>query len=63
MADIMHLLRIRAAPERVYTALATPEGVRSWWTPEADLDLHVGGVGEFRFHGGDEDHARADRGA
>jgi len=28
VADIMHLLRIRAEPERVYTALATPEGIR-----------------------------------
>jgi len=54
VADIMHLLRIRAAPERVYTALATPEGIRSWWTPEADLDIHVGGFGEFRFHGGEK---------
>ena len=34
MADIMHLLRIRAAPERVYTALATPEGARSCGRPK-----------------------------
>ncbi len=53
MADIMHLLRIGADPRRLYSALATPEGVRDWWTSDADLDLHVGGTGEFRFYGGE----------
>jgi uncharacterized protein YndB with AHSA1/START domain len=52
MPDIMHLLKIKAAPERVYTALTTPEGIRSWWTREAELDQRVGGAGVFSFYGG-----------
>ncbi|MGH7745669.1 MAG: SRPBCC family protein [Gammaproteobacteria bacterium] len=52
MADILHLIKIRAPRERVYQALATVEGVRAWWTRDADLDAKVGGSGEFRFAGG-----------
>jgi uncharacterized protein YndB with AHSA1/START domain len=52
MPDIMHLIRIHAPPERVYQALTTVEGVRRWWTLDADLDSRVGGAGEFRFYEG-----------
>ena len=52
MPDILHLVTIDAAPERVFDALATADGVRSWWTRDADLDSHVGGTGEFRFYEG-----------
>ncbi|HUN29152.1 MAG TPA: SRPBCC domain-containing protein, partial [Alphaproteobacteria bacterium] len=54
MADIMHLVKIAAPPERVYEALTTPEGIRGWWTRDADLDAAVGGAGTFRFHGGSD---------
>jgi uncharacterized protein YndB with AHSA1/START domain len=50
--DILHLVRIQASPERVYDALTTPEGIRNWWTRDSDLDVRVGGEGEFRFYGG-----------
>jgi uncharacterized protein YndB with AHSA1/START domain len=49
MADIMHFIKIKAAPERVYQAISTSEGIRKWWTRDADLDGAVGGTGEFRF--------------
>jgi uncharacterized protein YndB with AHSA1/START domain len=49
MPDILHFLRIQAAPERVYQAITTAEGIRNWWTRDADLDGYVGGRGEFRF--------------
>jgi len=52
MADIRHLLKIEAAPEQVYAALTTAEGIRSWWTDNAALDEQVGGKGVFRFHYG-----------
>lgn len=52
MADIMHLITIEAPAPRVYEALTTAEGVRAWWTPDADLDSTVGGFGTFRFHEG-----------
>ena len=50
MPDILYLARIRASPDAVYRALATPEGVRNWWTRDATLDEHVGGTGEFAFY-------------
>ncbi len=50
MADIMHLLRINAQPERVYRALTTAHDVRNWWTRDCDLDEAVGGAGVFRFY-------------
>ncbi len=49
MPDIMHLVRIDAPPERVYQALTSAEGIRNWWTRDADLDNRIGGIGEFRF--------------
>jgi len=56
MPDIMHLLKINASPEQVYEALTTSEGIRNWWTRDADLDSMVGGTGEFRFgsYGGNQ---------
>ena len=52
MPDILHLLTIHASPERVYQALATAEGIRNWWTREAELDPKLGGTGEFQFYEG-----------
>jgi uncharacterized protein YndB with AHSA1/START domain len=49
MPDILHLVKIQASPERVYRALTTSEGIRNWWTRDADIDDAVGGIGEFRF--------------
>ena len=52
MPDILHRLTIHAPPERVFEALTTAEGIRNWWTRDADLDARIGGAGEFRFYGG-----------
>lgn len=52
MADILHLLKIDSPPEAVYRAIATAEGVRSWFSRDADLDSKVGGRGEIRFADG-----------
>src|SRR5271166_6239939 len=49
MPDLLHFVRIQAPPERVYQAVTTADGIRRWWTRDADLDTEVGGVGEFRF--------------
>lgn len=51
MPDIMHTLKIHASPDRVYQALATADGIRSWWTRDAVLDPKVGSAGEFGFYG------------
>ncbi len=52
MADILHLIKIHAPREKVYQTIATAEGIRNWWTRDADLDAKVGGSGEFRFAAG-----------
>ena len=51
MPEIMHLIKVRAAQDKVYQALATAEGIRNWWTRDAALDPKVGGAGEFSFYG------------
>jgi uncharacterized protein YndB with AHSA1/START domain len=52
MPDILHLIRIAAPPPLVYRALTTADGIRRWWTRDADLDEVRGGTGAFRFNGG-----------
>jgi len=51
MPEIMHLIKIRAAQDRVYQAVSTAEGIRNWWTRDTVLDPKVGGTGEFGFYG------------
>lgn len=53
MSDILHLLKIDSSPEAVYRAVAAADGVRSWFSRDADLDSSVGGRGEIRFAGGE----------
>jgi len=49
MVDLHHRVPITAAPEKVFTAIATQEGMRGWWTRDATLDSKVGGKAEFGF--------------
>jgi uncharacterized protein YndB with AHSA1/START domain len=51
MSEILHLIKIRAAQDKVYQAVSTAEGIRDWWTRDAALDSNVGGNGEFGFYG------------
>ena len=54
MAGIKHYLLIKASPEKVYIALTTTEGLKGWWTSEANAEEFVGGIAEFIF--GDQYH-------
>ncbi len=49
--ELMHLIKIRAAQDKVYQAVSTAEGIRNWWTRDAALDARPGGTGEFGFYG------------
>jgi uncharacterized protein YndB with AHSA1/START domain len=51
MPDIMHTLKIKTPPDRVYQAITTAEGIRNWWTRDASFDPAVGGLAEFGFYG------------
>ena len=50
MADILHKLSIGAPKERVYQALATREGLASWWTSTTEGDSTPGKTLTFRFN-------------
>ncbi len=49
MPDLTHQIPIKAAPEKVYAALTTEEGLRGWWTADSKADDRVGGKAEFGF--------------
>jgi len=47
--DILHRVGIKASLDKVYQALATPEGIAAWWTTETKVDKKGGGVMTTRF--------------
>ena len=49
--EILHLIKIRAAQDKVFQAVSTADDIRGWWTRDAVLDPRVGGTGEFGFYG------------
>lgn len=51
MKKIIHFVRIHAAPEKVYAALTTEEGLIGWWSTSAHVTPGVGGIIDFRFAG------------
>jgi len=51
MAEIVHEVNIKAPREKVFEAISTSEGVKSWWTDDALVEPKLGGKAEFGFHG------------
>ena len=49
MNHFQQSLVIEADPATVYAALATPEGLRGWWTQDCDVQTRVGATMHFRF--------------
>ncbi len=49
MVDIRHRIGITAPQQQVHEALATTEGVASWWTRDAQGDATEGGKLELYF--------------
>lgn len=49
MAEIKHFITIETTPDKVYSALTTQPGLRSWWTADTTTDSRVGGKAEFGF--------------
>ena len=50
---IRHRIGIRAPQERVHEAIATAEGVASWWTSKTTGDGREGGTMHLSFNGAD----------
>ena len=44
MADIAHLVRIRATPENVYPRVASTAGIAEWFTEASSADYREGGT-------------------
>jgi uncharacterized protein YndB with AHSA1/START domain len=49
MYDILHRVGIKASPRSVYHALATVDGLATWWTTTTSGESKVGSTLEFRF--------------
>jgi uncharacterized protein YndB with AHSA1/START domain len=49
MAEIRHQISIDVIPEKVYAALTSQAGLRSWWTADTIADDRVGGNVELGF--------------
>ncbi|MDH2415229.1 SRPBCC domain-containing protein [Nocardioides sp. CER19] len=50
MVDILHRVAVEGtAPEKVYDALTTIDGLAGWWTTDTTGDAAEGGVIAFRF--------------
>lgn len=50
MVDILHRVAVRStAPDGVYAALTTLDGLAGWWTEDTTGDVAPGGVIRFRF--------------
>ncbi len=50
MPHILHQIKISAPPERVFDAIATADGLRSWWTTDAIAEPIEGSIAEFGFN-------------
>jgi len=42
MADMSHQVYIDAPPDKVYQAISTQEGLKSWWTIDTEAEPRVG---------------------
>ncbi len=49
MPNIKHVLMIASTPAKVYDAVTTEAGIKSWWTTETIAKPEVGHINEQRF--------------
>jgi uncharacterized protein YndB with AHSA1/START domain len=49
MSEILTQFDVDAAPETVWEALTTEDGIRGWWTTQAEVPEGVGTVLALRF--------------
>jgi uncharacterized protein YndB with AHSA1/START domain len=50
MAEMHHEIQITTASDKVYQALTTQAGLRSWWTADSHAEPRVGSTAEFGFN-------------
>lgn len=49
MKKIIHHLQIKVAPEQVFDAIATGQGLSRWWSKVVEAEERVGGLVRFTF--------------
>ncbi len=49
MPDIYHDFPVVAAPEQIFQAISSPEGLNAWWTKESAGEPHVGALYQLWF--------------
>jgi len=50
MPNILHRVRIKAPPDKVYKALTEERGLAGWWTKNTKASPTVGAINQFRFN-------------
>ena len=58
MKTILHTVHIHAAPDEVYRAMTSAEGLGGWWTTTVHVDPGPGGVIRFTFQGDFHPHMK-----
>ncbi|MFC4907967.1 SRPBCC domain-containing protein [Actinomadura gamaensis] len=58
---IERTMELAHPPARVWSALATADGLAAWFAAEATLEPKPGGAGRLRFGNGFEQHLRVER--
>ena len=61
MADIIHEFTVKAKPERVFRAFATPAGLQTWWSKESSGEVRDGRTVRLYFGPGYDWHAKVTR--
>jgi uncharacterized protein YndB with AHSA1/START domain len=49
MADILHLVTVKAPADRVFDALSEQRCLLGWWTEDVHAEPRIGTVAKFRF--------------
>lgn len=49
MADILHLVKVNAPVNEIFTALSEQRGLAGWWTENVQAEPTVGSIARFRF--------------
>ena len=50
MTDILHKIDIEATPAKVYSAVSSNQGLKSWWTADVAGDSNRGSILNLGFY-------------
>ncbi|XRG79962.1 SRPBCC domain-containing protein [Rossellomorea sp. GAMAL-10_SWC] len=50
MVNMPHQITINGTPEKVFEAITTTEGIKSWWSTDAKAEPQLGSITEVAFY-------------